>query len=101
MPQARRQSESNPGTDNFDAEMVEAALVYYRELAPRRANGYIPIEVAAFIAGACWARQVLVGEERRNKLDPLMPSVTGADRDLPYRIACRRTFTGVNIANCH
>ena len=61
-----RQSESNLGTDNFDAEMAEAALVYRRELAPGRAKGYVPVEVAAFIVGACWARQVLLGDESGN-----------------------------------
>jgi hypothetical protein len=63
-----RQSESNLGTDSFDAEMVEAALVYHWELAPGRANGYVPVDVAAFIAGACWARQVLLGDEKKEKI---------------------------------
>jgi len=44
--------------------MVEAALVYYQELAHGQAKGYVPVEVAAFIAGACWARQLLLGEEK-------------------------------------
>jgi len=52
------------GTDAFDSEMVEAALVYYQELAHGQAKGYVPVEVAAFIAGACWARQLLLGEEK-------------------------------------
>jgi hypothetical protein len=37
--ESRTNSESNLGTDNFDAEMVEAALVYHRVLAPGRAKG--------------------------------------------------------------
>jgi hypothetical protein len=53
------------GTDPFDSEMVEVALVYHRELAHRQAKGYVPVEVRAFIAGACWAKQVLLGG--RNK----------------------------------
>jgi hypothetical protein len=54
-----RQSKPNLGTDSFDAEMVEAALIYYRERVADLARGEIPVEVVAFVAGACWARQVL------------------------------------------
>ena len=50
------------GTDVFDSEIVEAALVYHRELA--KAKDW-PAEVRAFIAGACWARQVLLGEGKK------------------------------------
>ena len=48
----------------FDLEMVEAARFYQLQHAYGRAKSYIPVEVAAFIAGACWARQVLVGKKR-------------------------------------
>jgi hypothetical protein len=40
----------------FDSEMLEAARVYHLHLAHRQAKGYMPTEVAAFIAGACWAK---------------------------------------------
>jgi hypothetical protein len=44
--------------------MLEAARIYHLQLAHGRAKGYMPVEVAAFIAGACWAKQVLVGERK-------------------------------------
>jgi hypothetical protein len=58
------QSESNLGTDSFDAEMVEAALIYHRERVANLARGEVPVEVVAFVAGACWARQVLLGDDK-------------------------------------
>jgi hypothetical protein len=38
--------------------MIEAARLYHLPLA----KGYMPVEVAGFIAEACWAKRVLVGE---------------------------------------
>ena len=62
------QSESNLGTDSFDAEMVEAALIYHRERVANLARGEVPVEVVAFVAGACWARQVLLGDDKEDKI---------------------------------
>jgi hypothetical protein len=59
---ARRQSGSSLGTNAFDSEMLEAARIYHLQLAHGQAKGYMPVEVAAFIAGACWAKQVIVAE---------------------------------------
>jgi hypothetical protein len=42
--------------------MLEAARIYHLQLAHGQAKGYMPVEVAAFIAGACWAKQVIVAE---------------------------------------
>jgi hypothetical protein len=62
--------ESNPnlGTDTFDSEILEAARLYHLQCAHSQAKGYVPAEVAAFIAGACWARLVF---ERREKGDKI------------------------------
>ena len=52
-----RQSESKLGTDSFDAQMVETALIYHRERVADLARGEVPVELMAFVAGACWARR--------------------------------------------
>jgi hypothetical protein len=59
---ARRQSGLTLETNAFDTEMLDAARVYHLHVAHGQAKGYVPVEVAAFIAGACWAKQVIVGE---------------------------------------
>jgi hypothetical protein len=59
MRQAGRQSNLNLGTDDFDSSVVEAAWAYHVQIRAGNAKGYVPVEVAAFIAGACWAKQVL------------------------------------------
>jgi hypothetical protein len=64
MPRLRPQSKKNLGMDTFSSEMLEAARFYHLQHANRQAKGYVPVEIAAFIAGACWARQVLVEEEK-------------------------------------
>ena len=46
---------SNPGTDTFNLEMLEAARFYHLQVARSQAKVYMPAETAAFIAGACWA----------------------------------------------
>jgi hypothetical protein len=48
--------------DAFEAEMVEAARFYNLQATLGQAKGYVPPAEAAFIAGACWARQVLLRE---------------------------------------
>ena len=68
MPQFCRQNKSHLGTDDFDSSVVEAAWAYHRQIGAGYAKGNVPVEVAAFIAGACWAKQVLLGEEE-NKED--------------------------------
>jgi hypothetical protein len=51
MRTAQRQSTSDLGTDNFDSSVVEAAWAYHRRIGAGGVKGYIPVEVAAFIAG--------------------------------------------------
>jgi hypothetical protein len=64
MRKAQRQSGSKLGTENFDSSVVEAAWTYHAQIGAGHAKGNVPVEVAAFITGACWARQVLVGEKK-------------------------------------
>jgi hypothetical protein len=59
MRKARRQSNPDLETDNFDSSVIEAAWTYHRQIGAGYAKGNVPGEVAAFIAGACWARVVL------------------------------------------
>jgi hypothetical protein len=66
MRNAQWQSKSNLGTDDFDASVVEAAQAYHMLIGIRYAKSRTPIEVAAFIAGACWAKEVLKSPEREN-----------------------------------
>jgi hypothetical protein len=63
MRKARRQSKPTLGTDNFDSAVVEAAWTYHQQIGVGYAKGNVSVEVAAFVAGACWARQVLVAEK--------------------------------------
>ena len=62
-----RQSDSNLGTDNFDSSVVEAAWTYHQQIDAGDAKGHVPVEVAAFIAGACWAKQVLKSGEKEDR----------------------------------
>ena len=57
-----RQPKPDLGTENFDSAVVQAAYTYHRQIGAGHAKGNVPIEVAAFSAGACWAKEVLVGE---------------------------------------
>jgi hypothetical protein len=59
MRRAGRQSNLNLGTDDFGSSVVEAAWAYHVQIRADTAKGYVPVELAAFIAGACWAKQVL------------------------------------------
>lgn len=43
--------------DNFDSSVIEAAWAYHVQIRAGPAKGCVPVEVAAFIAGACWAKQ--------------------------------------------
>jgi len=54
---------SNLAKDDFDSSVVEAAWAYHMQIGVGGDKGYVPVELAAFIAGACWARQVLAGKE--------------------------------------
>jgi hypothetical protein len=63
--QHERQSRPT-GTVAFDSEMLVAARIYQVHLAHGRTKSYMPLEVAAFIAGACWAKQFLL-EEGKDK----------------------------------
>jgi hypothetical protein len=63
MHNTRRQLERDLGTDDFDSSVVQAAWTYHR-LIGGHAKGNVPTEVAAFIAGACLAKEVLVGERK-------------------------------------
>ena len=42
----------------FDSSVIEAVWAYHVQIRAAPAKGYVPVEVAAFIAGACWAKQV-------------------------------------------
>jgi hypothetical protein len=59
MRKAWRQSNLNLRTDDFDSSVFQAAWAYHQQIGARHAKGNLPIEVPAFIAGACWARQLL------------------------------------------
>jgi hypothetical protein len=59
MRKSQRQSRSNLGTEDFDSLVVEAAWVYHRQIGSQ-AKANMPVEVAAFIAGACWGAHMLV-----------------------------------------
>jgi hypothetical protein len=60
---AGRQSKPYAETSDFNQRIVDAAGVYQRQLVDGSARGYMPVEVAAFVAGACWARQLLASEK--------------------------------------
>ena len=59
----QQQPKPNLGTNDFDSSVVEAAWAYHLQIGDD-AKGNVPGEVAAFISGACWAKQVLFGEEK-------------------------------------
>jgi hypothetical protein len=59
MRKARQQSKPNLRTDNFDSSVVQAAWTYDQQIGAGYAKGNVRAEVAAFIAGACWAKEVL------------------------------------------
>jgi hypothetical protein len=61
MRTMRRQLERDLGTDDFDSSVVQAAWAYHVQIGSG-AKGNVPVELAAFIAGACWARQMIVAE---------------------------------------
>jgi len=62
MRDTLQQSRLNLGTDDFDSSVVQAGWVYHRQISVGCPKSNAPVELAAFIAGACWARQVMVGE---------------------------------------
>ena len=62
MREPERQSRSNLGTDDFDSSVIQAAWAYHMRIGVGGPKGNVPVELAAFIAGACWARQVIVAE---------------------------------------
>ena len=63
MRYAQPQSRSNLRMENFDSSVVEAAWAYHRQIGGSHAKRNVPVEVAAFIAGACWGRHMLVAEK--------------------------------------
>ena len=63
MRYAPQQSSSNLGRDDFDSSVVEAAWTYHQQIGGSHAKGNVPVEVAAFIAGACWSAHMLVAEK--------------------------------------
>ena len=67
---AGRQSKPYAETNDFNQQIIEAAGVYQRQLVDGSATGYMPVEVAAFIAGACWARQVLASGTKKYRYRP-------------------------------
>ena len=42
----------------IDSSVVEAAWTCHIQIGVDSDKGYVPVEVVAFIAEACWARQV-------------------------------------------
>jgi hypothetical protein len=50
------------GTDDFDSSVVQAAWAYHTQIGVGGPRSNVPVELAAFIAGACWARQVIVAK---------------------------------------
>jgi hypothetical protein len=62
MRNTRRQLERDLGTDDFDSSVVQAAWAYHTQIRVGDPKSNVPVELAAFITGACWAKQVLVGE---------------------------------------
>jgi hypothetical protein len=62
MHKAQRKSKANLRMDAFEAEMVRAAQFYNLQAARGLAKCNAPLAEAAFIAGACWAKQVLLGQ---------------------------------------
>jgi len=61
MRYAPQQSSSNLG--RVDSSVVEAAWTYHQQIGGSRAKGNVPVEEAAFIAGACWGAHLLVAEK--------------------------------------
>jgi hypothetical protein len=59
MRKSRRQSNSDLETDDFDSSVFQAAWAYHHQIGAHHAKGNLPVEVPAFIAGACWAKQLL------------------------------------------
>ena len=59
----RRQLKRDLGTDDFDSSVVQAAWAYHTQIGVGGPKSNVPVEFAAFIAGACWARQVIVAEK--------------------------------------
>ena len=64
MRTTRRQLERDLGTDDFDSSVVQAAWAYHMQIGVGGPKSNVPVELAAFIAGACWAKEVLVGERK-------------------------------------
>ena len=64
MRNTRRQLERDLGTDDFDSSVVQAAWTYHTQIGVGGPKSNVPVELAAFIAGACWAKEVLVGERK-------------------------------------
>ena len=62
MREPERQSRSNLGTDDFDSSVIQAAWAYHMQIGVGGPKSNVSVELAAFIAGACWARQVIVAE---------------------------------------
>ena len=68
MRKERRESKPNRGADDFDSSVVEAAWAYHQQIGCSHAKGNVPVEVAAFIAGACWCAHMLVAEKEKTLL---------------------------------
>jgi hypothetical protein len=60
----RQQSKPSLGTDDFDSSVVQAAWAYHTQIGVGGPKSNAPVELAAFITGACWAKQVLARKER-------------------------------------
>ena len=58
-----QQSGSNLGKDRFDSSVIEAARAYHQQIGAGHAKSNVPVEVAAFIAGACWGARMFFAEK--------------------------------------
>jgi hypothetical protein len=67
MRNTRRQLEHDLGTENFDSSVLEAAWIYHRQIGGSHAKGNVPVEVAAFLAGACWAHLLVAEKEVQSR----------------------------------
>jgi hypothetical protein len=65
MPDQRQRFKPTLGTNDFDSSAVQAAYAYHLKIGASHAKGNVSVGVAAFIAGACWAKQVLLGGENK------------------------------------
>jgi hypothetical protein len=70
MLKASQRSNSSLERENFDSSVVEAAWAYHRRIGGSHTKRNTPVEVVAFIAGACWGAHILVAEKEEQLRNP-------------------------------